>query len=164
VLGLHDHLAGRVEQRGRAVAALLDVRRVRRAHEDRAHLLAARPRRRAGRPTCRRERVEAAGAHAALEHDRARVVGARPASPRDEDGGLRAGDDAPGRDVRRAGLGRRSTARDRASRRSRIVTTSIVGAGVAVAVALLVLGLERLAHRRGSGADARTVSSKDWPR
>ncbi len=40
VLGLHDHLAVRVEQRGRSVAALLDVRRVRRADQHHAHLLA----------------------------------------------------------------------------------------------------------------------------
>ena len=45
VLGLHDHLAGRVEQAARAVAALLDVRRVRAAHEHGAHLLARRAQR-----------------------------------------------------------------------------------------------------------------------
>ncbi len=40
VLGLHNELAGWVEERGGAVAALLDVRRVGGAHEDGAHLLA----------------------------------------------------------------------------------------------------------------------------
>ena len=40
VLGLHDHLAARVEDGGRAVAPLLDVRGVRRADEHGAHLLA----------------------------------------------------------------------------------------------------------------------------
>ena len=40
VLRLHDHLAGGIEQRGRGVAALLDVRRVRRADQRGAHLLA----------------------------------------------------------------------------------------------------------------------------
>ena len=45
VLGLHDHLASRVEQAGRAVATLLDVRRVRAAHERGAHLLAGRAQR-----------------------------------------------------------------------------------------------------------------------
>ena len=42
VLGLHDHLAARVEQRARGVAALLDVRRVRGPDQQRAHLLAGR--------------------------------------------------------------------------------------------------------------------------
>src|SRR3954468_13385570 len=40
VLGLHDHLAGRVEEGGGAVTALLDVGAVGRAHEHGAHLLA----------------------------------------------------------------------------------------------------------------------------
>ena len=40
VLGLHDELAGGVEERRRTVAALLDVRRVRGANERGAHLLA----------------------------------------------------------------------------------------------------------------------------
>ncbi len=40
VLRLHDHLALRVEEGGGGVAALLDVGRVRRAHQHRAHLLA----------------------------------------------------------------------------------------------------------------------------
>ncbi len=40
VLGLHHHLPVGVEQRGRGVAALLDVRRVRRADQHHAHLLA----------------------------------------------------------------------------------------------------------------------------
>ena len=43
VLGLHHHPPALVEQRGRRVAPLLDVRRVRRAHEHGAHLLARRP-------------------------------------------------------------------------------------------------------------------------
>ncbi len=43
VLGLHDELAGGVEERRGAVAPLLDVRRVRGPDEDRAHLLAGRP-------------------------------------------------------------------------------------------------------------------------
>ena len=45
VLGLHDHLAMGVEQGGRRVASLLDVRRVRRADEHGAHLLTDRPER-----------------------------------------------------------------------------------------------------------------------
>ena len=45
VLGLHDHLALGVEQGGGGVAALLDVRRVRRAHQHRAHLVAGRAQR-----------------------------------------------------------------------------------------------------------------------
>ena len=40
VLGLHDHLAGRVEQRGGGVPALLDVRGVGRADQHDAHLFA----------------------------------------------------------------------------------------------------------------------------
>jgi hypothetical protein len=40
VFRLHHQLAGVVEEGRRAVATLLDVRRVRRAHQDRAHLLA----------------------------------------------------------------------------------------------------------------------------
>ena len=40
VLGLHRHLAGRVEQRGRGVAPLLDVRGMGRADEHHSHLLA----------------------------------------------------------------------------------------------------------------------------
>ena len=48
VLGLHDHLAGGVEERRRAVAALLDVGAVGRAHQHGAHLL-ARGAQRAGR-------------------------------------------------------------------------------------------------------------------
>ncbi len=43
MLGLHHHPPARVEQAGRGVAALLDVRRVGRADEHRAHLLADRP-------------------------------------------------------------------------------------------------------------------------
>src|SRR6185436_8155248 len=61
VLGLHANLAGRVEEGGRAVAALLGVRRVRRAHEDRAHLLAGGPQR-AG-DDLQLDRVEAVVAH-----------------------------------------------------------------------------------------------------
>ena len=45
VLRLHHHLAVGVEERGRGVAALLDVRRVRRADQNRAHLLARRTQR-----------------------------------------------------------------------------------------------------------------------
>ena len=45
VLGLHDHLAAGVEQRGGGVAALLDVGRVGAAHEHDAHLLARRAQR-----------------------------------------------------------------------------------------------------------------------
>src|SRR5262249_26962407 len=45
VLGLHRHLAVGVEQRGGGVVALLDVGRVRRADERRAHLLARRAKR-----------------------------------------------------------------------------------------------------------------------
>src|SRR5207244_3512169 len=40
VLGLHHHLAARVEERGRGVSPFLDVRRVGCAHERRAHLVA----------------------------------------------------------------------------------------------------------------------------
>ena len=39
VLGLRDHASRLVEDRGRAVAPLLDVRRERRADQDRTHLL-----------------------------------------------------------------------------------------------------------------------------
>ena len=39
VLGLRDHPPARVEERGRAVAPLLDVRREGGAHEGRAHLI-----------------------------------------------------------------------------------------------------------------------------
>ena len=42
VLGLHDHLALGVEEGGGGVAALLDVRRVRRAHQHGAHLVTGR--------------------------------------------------------------------------------------------------------------------------
>ena len=42
VLGLHDQLAGGVEEGGRAVVALLDVRRIRRADQRRSHLVAGR--------------------------------------------------------------------------------------------------------------------------
>ena len=45
VLSLHHHLPARVEQRGRGIAALLDVRRMGRADQDRAHLLADRSQR-----------------------------------------------------------------------------------------------------------------------
>ena len=47
VLGLRDHPSALVEDRRRAVAALLDVRRERRAHERSAHLLRDRPQERA---------------------------------------------------------------------------------------------------------------------
>ena len=76
VLGLHDHLAVRVEQRGRAVVALLDVRRVRAADQDRAHLLARGAQRAGG--DLQGDRVEALTRHA-QDHGAGRVGRAAPA-------------------------------------------------------------------------------------
>src|SRR4029453_17049722 len=45
VLSLRDHLASPVEKRSGRISAFLDVRRVGRPHEHRAHLLAGRPQR-----------------------------------------------------------------------------------------------------------------------
>ena len=150
VLGLHDHLARRVEQRGRAVAALLDVGRVRRAHEHGAHLLAGGAQR-AGHDL-QRDRVELA-AHPSRSRTIVPVLSARPDQPsgttsvasgrRTTVGPL----DVLGLGGLEAHLGARLgvALADRHD--------LDLALGVAVAVALLVDRLEGLAHRRGVGLD-----------
>ena len=77
VLGLHDHLAGGVEEGGRAVAALLDVRAVGRAHERGAHLLAGGAQRAGG--DLQGDRVH--GAHASRSRTTVPVASVRDDHP-----------------------------------------------------------------------------------
>ena len=89
VLGLHHQLAAGVEERGRAVAALLDVRRVGRADQHRAHLVAGGAQR--ADQHLQRDRVEARAHRASLRAARCpRVVDLRAPAGRQHQGRLRA--------------------------------------------------------------------------
>ena len=164
---------GGVEQRGRAVAPLLDVRRVGRADQHRAHLLAGGAQR--ADQDLERDRVEPAGAHRCAPRTIVpRVVDLAPASPAAAPGSPRAARTrtALGLGARPPGSPRSTSASDplaaearppRASARARPAgAASGCGAaarhdqrqadvdqldlrvGVAVAVAALVLGGEAL--------------------
>ena len=135
-----------VEQRGGAVAALLDVRRVRRAHEHGAHLLAGGAQR--ADHDLQRDRVQAAHP-VALQHQRAR--GVRRAAPA-------VGTSRWPRAVRRPrGRGPAAHSPPDVHRRAGLGVADAHGDDldlrilVAEAVALLVRGLERLATSPGSG-------------
>ena len=181
MLGLHHHLALGREQRGRGVAALLDVGRVRRADEHRAHLLA--------------DRVQRPGQHLKLDRIHQELPSARrwmvpvlvdlarPAGrdqqrglgqldhrrPLDRGAGRRHAAAAPrARPRSPSSVAVRGGSRSPSSRRRRLAERDL-GAGhrrrhpqghqlellvgVAVAVALLVRGLEGLAQFGGLGLE-----------
>ena len=138
VLGLRDHPAALVEERRRAVAPLLDVRRERRADEHRAHLLGDRAQRAAenleldvhGLVTHRVSRHVSPSltpTHPGAASRSSRPVRARagPARSRGPPAGGSSG-----------GPGRTSAVRT--------ATSSIAPLAVGVAVALLVRAVERL--------------------
>ena len=153
VLGLHHHLPGRVEQRRRGVAALLDVGRVRRADQHGAHLLAGGAQR--AEDHLQLHRVDGhAGSSARRTSIAPSASTVRAPAGRHEHGRLgqwddrralerRAGDGPTGR---RRQLGRRRRRRRRAHPHGHELDLLL---RVAVAVALLVRCLERLAQRRG---------------
>ena len=181
MLGLHHQLAAAVEQRGRAVAALLDVRRVRGADQHRAHLVAGGAQR--ADQDLERDRVEARRSSSPLGDDRARVVdlgaparAAAPGSPpaartrtaprprRPSPGSPRrtsASSHSPPKRARRPARSSSSLG----GRRGRDLGPGLdqrqadrhqldLGLGVAVAVAALVLGGEALGELGGVGLSA----------
>ena len=182
MLRLHHQLAAGVEQRGRAVAPLLDVRRVRGADQDRAHLVADRPQARRRGPGARR--VQLAPLIAPLRRDdRAALVDLAPTSPAAGPASLSGSSNTHGPSTavpaarlaaEHLGLeplaarsgpagGSRSSApaagpRRGLRRRARSArpgsSTSSTARLVAIAVPALVLGRERSASSAGSGSGA----------
>ena len=139
VLGLHDHLAVGVEQRGGGVAALLDVGGVRRADQHHAHLLAGRAQRAGRAPAARSDRARSRAAVARRRQPPVSVDLARPAGG-DEQGGL--GQRAHGR-----------TADPRARRQLTASTAGIEGSPAKTIAAVLAATTGgRRWRRRGSAA------------